>query len=55
MQAKEKDFDRRRNERLNLSLQILLSVHNGKTINVSASGVYLEILTNDMEAFSQGA
>ncbi len=45
---------RRRNERLNLSFEILLSGQNGKTINVSASGVYLEVITNDMEAFSPG-
>ena len=45
---------RRRNERLNLSFEILLSDQNGETINVSASGVYFEVATNDMEAFSPG-
>ncbi len=45
---------RRRNERLNLSFEILLSDQNGKTINVSASGVYFEVITNDMEAFPPG-
>ena len=45
---------RRHNERLNLSFEILLSDQNGETINVSASGVYFEVATNDMEAFSLG-
>ena len=45
---------RRRNERLNLSFEILLSDQNYETINVSASGVYFEVATNDMEAFSPG-
>ena len=33
---------------------MLLPDQNGKTINVSASGVYLEVATDDMEAFSSG-
>ncbi len=45
---------RRRNERLNLSFEILLSDQDGKTINVSASGVYFEVAIKDMEAFSPG-
>ncbi len=45
---------RRRSARLNLSFEILLSDQNGETINVSASGVYFELRTNDMEAFSPG-
>ncbi|MGR3303146.1 MAG: PilZ domain-containing protein [Candidatus Scalindua sp.] len=45
---------RRRNERLNVTFDILLLDHNGKTINVSARGVYFEVITNDMEAFSPG-
>jgi hypothetical protein len=45
---------RRRNERINLSFEILLSDQNGETINVSARGVYFEVATNDMEAFSPG-
>ena len=69
MQTKEKYSDRRRhqrrhgdrrcdrrrhNARLNLSkFEILLPDQNGETINVSASGVYFEVATNDM-AFSPG-
>ncbi|MEK6766028.1 MAG: hypothetical protein AABY49_07400 [Planctomycetota bacterium] len=54
MQAKEKDSDKRINERLNLSLQISLPGQNGKTINVSASGVYFEVITNDIDLFAPG-
>jgi hypothetical protein len=45
---------RRRNVRLNLPFEISLSDQDGKTINVSASGVYFEVITNDMKAFSPG-
>ncbi len=45
---------RRRNERLNLSFEISLSDQDGKTINVSASGVYFEVAIQDMETFSPG-
>ncbi len=49
---------RRRNVRLNYSFEVSLpdqdSKTNSKTINISASGVYFEVITNDMEAFSTG-
>ncbi len=45
---------RRCNEIINLSFEILLPDQNGKTINVSASGVYFEVALKDMEAFSPG-
>ncbi len=45
---------RRQSERQNISFEILLSDQNGETINVSVSGVYFEVATNDMEAFSPG-
>ena len=45
---------RRRNERLNLSFEVLIPDQDGKATNVSASGVYFEVITNDMEAFSLG-
>ncbi len=45
---------RRRNVRLNVPFEILLSNKNGKTINASASGIYFEIAIKDMEAFSPG-
>ena len=59
MQVKEKYSDRRcnprrRNKRVNLSFEISLPDRDGKTINISASGVYFEVITTDMEAFSPG-
>ncbi len=45
---------RRRNERVNLSFEISLPDRDGKTINVSASGVCLEVALKDKEAFSPG-
>jgi hypothetical protein len=45
---------RRRNERVNLSFEISLLGKDGKTINVSASGVCLEVALKDKEAFSPG-
>ena len=45
---------RRLNVRLNLSFEISLPDQDGKTINVSERGVYFEVITNDMEAFSPG-
>jgi len=45
---------RRRNERVNLSFEISLPGQGGKTINVSASGVCLEVALRDKEAFSPG-
>jgi hypothetical protein len=55
MQIIEKDSDRRTNERLYLSLQLSLPDQNSKTINVSADGVYFEIITNNMKIYSPGA
>ncbi len=69
MQTKEKYSDRRRNKRrqddrrcnprrrnirLNVSFEVSLPDQDGKTINVSASGVYFEVITNDIEVFSPG-
>ncbi len=45
---------RRRSARLNLSFEALLSDQNGETINVSVSGAYFKVITNDMETFSPG-
>ncbi len=54
MQVKEKDSDKRDNERIDLSFLISLPGQNGKTKNISASGVYFEVITNDIEAFAPG-
>ncbi len=55
MQSEKKDFDRRINKRLELPLQISLYDQSGKTTNISATGVYFEVITDDIEAFSPGA
>ncbi len=45
---------RRDNLRLNRSFDVSLLDHSGKTVNVSARGVYFEVTTNDIEAFPLG-
>ena len=45
---------RRDNIRLNSSFKASVLDHNGKTVNVSASGVYFEVVTDDIESFSPG-
>ncbi|MBT6562102.1 MAG: hypothetical protein HON76_06200 [Candidatus Scalindua sp.] len=54
MMVAEKDSEHRITERLDLALQISVPGQEGKTINISASGVYFEIVTNDMSAYSPG-
>ena len=54
MHVKEKDSDKRKNERIDLSFLISLPDQNGMTKNISASGVYFEVITNDIEAFTPG-
>ncbi len=54
MLTKEKDADKRANIRLNLSLEISLPGQNGRTINVSPSGVYFEVITKNINAFAIG-
>ncbi|MGR3301487.1 MAG: hypothetical protein ACUZ8I_03180 [Candidatus Scalindua sp.] len=45
---------RRQSERQNVSFEVLSFDQSGETIDVSASGVYFEVATDDMEAFSPG-
>ena len=54
MTTSERVPDRRADIRQDLSLQITLPGHKGETINISATGVYFEVITNDIEAFSPG-
>jgi hypothetical protein len=54
MMVAEKDSEHRTTERMDLALQISVPGQEGKTINISASGVYFEIVTNDMSAYSPG-
>ncbi len=46
---------RRSNVRLNRSFNVSILGYGGKTVNVSASGVYLEVKTDEMDLFSPGA
>jgi len=55
MQTAKKDPDRRIDDRIELPLQITLYDQSGKTINISATGVYFEVITDDIEAFAIGA
>ncbi len=45
---------RRNNLRLNRSFEVSVLDYDGKTVNVSARGVYFEVATNDIEAFPPG-
>ncbi len=47
-------IDTRASERLDLTFQIMLNGHKCETINISTTGVYFEVITNDIEAFSPG-
>ncbi len=46
--------EHRTTERMDLELQISIPGQEGKTINISASGVYFEVVTSDLNAFSSG-
>lgn len=50
----ENGAENRTTERMDLALQISMPGQEGKTINISASGVYFEVVTSDMNAFSPG-
>ena len=54
MEKEKEDFDRRIDKRLELPLQISLYDQSGQTINISTTGVYFEVITDDIEAFSPG-
>ncbi len=54
MLTKDFDSDKRTNIRLDLSLEISLPDHYGRSINISPSGVYFEVITNDIDAFAIG-
>ncbi len=53
--VEESDSDKRLNQRLNLSFDISLPEHKGKTLNVSATGVYFEVITNNIDAYAPGS
>ncbi len=47
--------EHRHNHRMDLFFDISVSDQKGKTINVSASGVYFELITDDIDAFAPGS
>ena len=53
MRVKEPDSDKRNNERMDLSFAISLPGQDGETKNISASGVYFAVITDDIEAFAR--
>jgi len=55
MTGMEKGYEHRASERMELALQILLYDLEGKTVNISSNGVYLEVITKDLEAFATGS
>ncbi|MFQ5688135.1 MAG: hypothetical protein ACE5GV_15915 [Candidatus Scalindua sp.] len=54
MLTSEQVPDRRVDKRLDLSLQIISNGHKGETVNISSTGVYFEVITNDINAFVLG-
>ncbi len=54
MQINKKDSNKRLNQRMDLSFEISLPKQKGKTINVSATGVYFEVITDDFDTFALG-
>jgi hypothetical protein len=52
--SERKSNPKRDNTRLNKFFEISLLDHQGKIVNVSASGVYFEVRTNDTKAFPIG-
>ncbi len=53
--TKESATEHRLNHRMDLFFVIFVSDEKGKTIDVCASGVYFEIITDDIDAFAPGS
>ncbi len=53
--SEESDSDNRLNQRLNLTFDISLPEQNGKTLNISATGVYFEVITDNIDAYAPGS
>ncbi len=54
MTTPEKDYSKRMNERLDVALQISIPDQKCETVNISATGVYFEVITDDVDAFFPG-
>ncbi len=53
-EADRRGDPRRDCERQNVSFEVLIDHKSGETINVSSTGIYFEVPTTDIEAFSPG-
>ncbi len=54
MTATKDGSSKRVSERLDIELQISIPGQRGETINISATGVYFEVITDDIDAFAPG-
>ncbi len=54
MMVVEEGSEHRASERMDIALQISMPGQEGMTINISASGVYFEVVTSDIKLFSPG-
>ncbi len=54
MAGLEDGAEHRASERMDLALQISVPGQEGRTINISASGVYFEVVTSDINVFAPG-
>jgi hypothetical protein len=54
MTGMEKGIELRVSKRMDRALLILLPDQEGEIINISASGVYFEVITSDIKAFPLG-
>ncbi len=54
MRRAKKDSGRKTGERVELPLKMSLYDKSGKAVNISATGVYFEVITEDIDAFSPG-
>ncbi len=50
----EEGSEHRATERMDLALQISVPSQEGETVNISASGVYFEVITSELNSFSHG-
>ncbi len=54
MIGEEGRSENRTAERMDLALQISVPGQEGKAVNISASGVYFEVMTSELNSFSPG-
>ncbi len=54
MVGEEGRSEHRTTGRMDLALQISVPDQEGETVNISASGVYFEVITSELNSFSHG-